>query len=401
MSRPVLLPGLTALWRGPRTLQLGLQPQAIILDLPNPAAAGLLDLLDGARTESGVLAAAGRRGIGEKDARALLDTLRRYGLVVSAHTLLPRGLAEPARARIVGEAAALALRRRDRADPDPATPAQILARRAAARIRVTGRGRLGLPVAVALALAGIGHVDPALAGTVEAGELMAGDPVDGPPRPRAAVAAHTIARLAPGTRVTPLPRRQDATFVVQVGATPGPATLHALAYRGVPHLAVAVRDGTALVGPLVPPGGAPCLNCVDLHRTDRDPAWPMLAAQLATPDARPGRGPVAEVCDTATALAATAYTVDEVLRYLDGDLPRTLGATVELRGAGEARRRSWAPHPRCHCHHVRRPARPGRSAHRSGSAARSVSGVRSRQVPPEPMDAVPTSQPPECVRIES
>ena len=399
MSRPVLLPGLTALWRGPRTLQigLGLQRQAIILDLPNPAAAGLLDLLDGARTEPGVLAAAGRRGIGEKDARALLDTLRRHGLVVGAHTLLPRGLAGPVRARMAAEAAALALRHRDPATP----PAQILARRAAARLRVCGRGRLGLPVAVALALAGVGHVDPALDGTVEPGELMAGEPPGDPPQPRAAVAARAIARHAPGTRVSPLARR-DTTFVVHVGPTAGPAALHALAYRRVAHLAVAVRDGAALVGPLVPPGGAPCLNCVDLHRTDRDPAWPMLAAQLATPDAHPVPRPAGEACDTATSLAATAYAVDEVLRYLDGELPRTLGATVEFRGAGEARRRSWAPHPRCDCRRGRRSARPGRPAQAAGPD-RGVAGddrpVRTGLA--GSCDAVPASQPTEYVRIES
>jgi nicotinamidase-related amidase len=41
-----------------------------------------------------------------------------------------------------------------------------------------------------------------------------------------------------------------------------------------------VRDGTGLVGPLVIPGVTSCLRCADLHRSDRDAAWPALAAQL-------------------------------------------------------------------------------------------------------------------------
>lgn len=353
MSRPLLLPGVTPLWRGPRTLQLGLGPRpAVVLDLPNPCAAGLLDLLDGARTESGVLAAAAGRGIGETEARALLDTLRRHRLVVGAHTLLPRGLVEPLRARMAAEAAALAMR-----DEGCETPAQVLRRRIAARVRVAGRGRLGLPIAVALAAAGVGHVDPALAGVVEAGELMAGTAApDEPPRHRSSAAARAIAQVAPGTRTGPLPRHTAATFVVQVGPLPEPAALHALAHRGVAHLAVTVRDGTVLVGPLVPPAGSPCLNCVDLHRADRDPVWPMLAAQLSAAPAESRRA-TSEACATATALAATAYTVGEVLGYLAGEKPRTLGATVEISGPGELRRRSWSPHPRCGCGRRRTPAR--------------------------------------------
>jgi hypothetical protein len=346
--KPMLLPGLAVLWRGPRTLQVGLDHRrAVALDLPNPIAAGLLGLLDGGRTEAGVLAAAARRGIGEVDARSLLSTLARHGLVVGLHTLLPRGLSAPVRARIAAEAAALAL------GPDGRpSPAEVLRKRAAARVRVTGRGRLGIPIAISLALAGVGHVDPALDGSVEPGELMAGGPVG----PRAEVAARVIADVAPGTRSNPLPRREDATFVVQLGTPAGPVTLHALAHRRIAHLAVAVRDGTAIVGPLVPPGGRPCLNCLDLHRAGRDPAWPVLAAQLATPDAPP-LCDVVEACATATALATTGYATAEVLRYLDGDPAHTVGATVELNGPGETRRRTWNPHPECHCARQRRPRR--------------------------------------------
>jgi hypothetical protein len=107
------------------------------------------------------------------------------------------------------------------------------------------------------------------------------------------------------------------------------------------HLAVTVREGTAVVGPLVPPTGAPCLNCVDLHRRERDADWPQLAAQLTTPTAEP--------CAVATVLSAAGYVTAEALAYLDGGRPATLGATVEIAGPSGARRRSWPPHPACSC----------------------------------------------------
>src|SRR5690606_40144980 len=100
VARPTLLPGLRRLWRGPRTLQLGIDPShAVVLDLPDPSAARLLDLLDGARSERAALAAAVRRGVDRAAAEALLAALRNAGLVVGAHSLLPHNLPEPVRRR--------------------------------------------------------------------------------------------------------------------------------------------------------------------------------------------------------------------------------------------------------------------------------------------------------------
>ena len=59
-----------------------------------------------------------------------------------------------------------------------------------------------------------------------------------------------------------------------------PRLVRDLHTAGVPHLPVRVRDGAGLVGPLVIPGVTSCLSCADLHRTDRDGAWPAVAAQL-------------------------------------------------------------------------------------------------------------------------
>ena len=50
---------------------------------------------------------------------------------------------------------------------------------------------------------------------------------------------------------------------------------------GVPLLVTGVRETTGVVGPLVLPGHTGCLRCQHLHRCDRDPSWPHLAAQLA------------------------------------------------------------------------------------------------------------------------
>ena len=344
MARPVLLPGLRRLWRNRHAVQLGTDPRrAVVLEFDDPALARVLDLLDGSRTDQAVLREAAELGVPEPATEALLGTLRERGLTLDAASLVPAGVPEPARRWLAGEVAALAL-------SGDANPAAVIRRRAAARVLVTGYGRLAVPIAAALAGAGVGHVDPVLTGLTRDEDTGIGGllPVD-TGRPRATAAADAVTRVAPTASIRPL-RDGTATFVVLVGSS-RPASLTALTYARLrlPHLAVEVRDGIVVVGPLVPPAGSPCLNCLDLHRRDRDPAWPALVAQLATGPESPA--PVA----VTTLLAATGYAADAVLAYLDGAGPAAAGTTIEVAGPGREQRRTWTTHPRCDCGRRRRP----------------------------------------------
>lgn len=359
LPRPTLIPGLPRFWRNPGELQVGLDPaHAVLLQLPDPRVAGVLDLLDGRHPERLVLVRAAELGIPPADALALVDLLRKAGLVLPAASLLPPSLPAGTRHRLTCEAAALALDAAGRPGrPDMPSPARVLRHRRAAHVVVSGRGRLGATVAVALAQAGIGHVHPDLSGVVGAAEIT-GSPLGpddvGTPRRTAVEAA--ILRIAPDTAVHPV-RRTPASLVIQLDHDEPPALVAAgHTARRQPHLAVAVRGGAALIGPLVPATGAPCLNCLDLHRREHDEGWTGASAPAA-PDA-------AEPCTVATLLAATAYATGEALAFLDGATPETLGAAVEISAPGRFRRRTWPPHPRCGCHRrSRRPTFTGPSPH--------------------------------------
>lgn len=119
----------------------------------------------------------------------------------------------------------------------------------------------------------------------------------------------------------------------------------------IAHLVVRVRDGTGLVGPLVIPGVTSCLACADLHRSDRDAAWPALAAQLRD---------TVGVADHSTVLATAALALGQVQTVVqavrNGDdrpapaAPSTLSATLEFDvAAGSIVARHWPRHPRCAC----------------------------------------------------
>ena len=117
---------------------------------------------------------------------------------------------------------------------------------------------------------------------------------------------------------------------------------------GVAHLPVRVRDGAGLVGPMVIPGVTSCLGCADLHRSDRDAAWPVVAAQLRD---------TVGTADRATVLATAALAlgqVESVIRAVRGDLdrspPTTLSTTLEFDvAAGSIVARRWPRHPLCQC----------------------------------------------------
>jgi bacteriocin biosynthesis cyclodehydratase domain-containing protein len=131
-----------------------------------------------------------------------------------------------------------------------------------------------------------------------------------------------------------------------------PRVVRELHAARVPHLPVRVRDGAGLVGPLVIPGVTSCLDCADLHRSDRDAAWPAVAAQL--------RDTVGSA-DRATVLATAALAlnqVDRVIRAVLGgndvgkspEPPPTLDTTLEFDvTTSSIMARRWARHPRCSC----------------------------------------------------
>jgi hypothetical protein len=356
--RPALKPGLLAVWRDRDTLQIGIDPRRAIALTGMAGVGGLLSLLDGSRDRAQVLAAAQDLGIPAAAADRVLALLAAAGALQDFPAAVQRCVPDPVRRRLAPELATAAL-----AHGDTDGGARILARRQAAWIRVHGTGTAGLSLAGLLTAAGVGRVTTS--GRLAAGAGPAAPVSHGPAAPPAhdagarPPAAGPAAR--PGTAQPGWPAAGELPPGLAAGGSSAAlarpdlvvlAGLHhpelpAMLVRArIPHLALTAGEAIGTVGPLVLPGRSACLRCLDLARADRDPAWPLILAQVA------GRGPEPAACDTILATAAAAQAAAQVLHFTDrgGPASAVTNGTLELVLPGwQWRRRSWPPHRRCGC----------------------------------------------------
>jgi bacteriocin biosynthesis cyclodehydratase domain-containing protein len=338
--RPLLKPALRRLWRDPGTLQLGIDSTyAVVLGGVDLTDAGLIDLLDGTRDLEELGAEAERRG---HSAQRLHELVTALG---NAAALDDAGTTRHTDARRHPDVLSLSLLHRA-----PGAADRVMTARARAAVEVLGAGRVGAGVAMLLAAAGVGTVDVTDNGPVRQADfapngvrsagsrqVTRADAVrgllnGGPTKPRPGYAAVT-------------PRSDSTVLLAPTGSIVPPEWLGQVRHR--PHLPVLIRETTAVIGPFVLPGRTPCLRCVELTRGDRDPAWPVLAAQLI------GERHAVEPCDVALASAAASIAALNVLGWLDRGVdppPPTVGGTLELSLADlRLRRRSVAAHPGCGC----------------------------------------------------
>lgn len=317
---------LRAVWLGPTEVRIGTDPRwsVVLTDLSPAATRALVETPPGA-DERTIRAGLARRGAHRAESDAIIDHLRAARLLVDA----PAG-DDP-------DAATWALLR---ADGDGA---HVRARRSDALVRVCGLGRTGAAVATTLGASGIGHLELDDASVVSRHDVgCAGLSTRDIGRPRSEAVARAVHDAVPSVRTRPGRRAPD--LVVLVDSHVADAVQHrALLAADIPHLSVVVREASALIGPLVRPGRSACLRCAELHRADRDPGWPALAAQL---------GVARDACPEESALAAvtSALAAAQVMAFLDGRASLVDDGALDV-SLPDLAPRSMAihPHPDCGC----------------------------------------------------
>jgi hypothetical protein len=319
-----LAPSTRMLWRSADRVQFEVGERAVVVDgLPTRTARALISARELPPDPAAVTA---------------LEHLARAGLV------WPRADADdgrhsPPAPRLAPELAALSARFGIRA-------AEVLNARRQASVAVHGVGRVGPHLGAVLAASGVGNIHFLATTDVKLHQAVPGGVQPEDESQRLAVAARAaVKRAAPGTDVRVPSDDDDPDLVILAVDEPlDDDRREALHARGLPHLPVALGPAGAVIGPLVLPGLTSCLRCADLHRTDRDAAWPRLAVQLTI---RRRYGPASEV---AVATIATGVAAMQALAFLDGAESACLDGTLELHPPDwRLRRRSRPVHPRCGC----------------------------------------------------
>jgi hypothetical protein len=367
--RPAIKAGLLMVWRDPDTLQIGIDPRRAVALRGMRGTEALINLLDGSRDLGQVLAAADDQGISRPMAERVIGLLAAAGALHDFPAATLRALPDGPRARLAGELATVSL-----AHGYADGGALVLARRQAAHVRVHGSGPVATSLASLLTASGVGRVtcttpvaawpggEPSGAGSSGSsgpGSSGAGSSGAGssgaeprlaswPPAGRIRL-GHPGADTTPRARRSgPAPRHPDLAVLADGYPPELPGSLVAAA---VAHLTAAASEAIGVVGPLVVPGRTACLSCVDLARSDRDPAWPLILAQAS------GRASQPAACAAVLTAAVAAQATAQALAYLDQAAPGVvvINGTLELvLPDWQWRRRSWAPHPHCRC--SRRPA---------------------------------------------
>jgi hypothetical protein len=327
--RPALKSGLLPVWRDRDTVQIGIDPRRAVALTGMSQARSMLSLLDGSRDRAQVIAAATERGISAQTADRIITLLAAGGALDDFPASTLRALPRPVRRRLAAELATVSLAR---GDGDGG--ARSLARRHAAQVQIYGPGRIGPVIASILAASGVGLITRA--------DDHAADRGTGPGP------AHHAAD--PGTRPRPAARPPGGTTVLAdlaiVTGHQAPEPPSGLMSDRVPHLAASASEAIGVVGPLVLPGRTACLRCLDHARADKDPAWPLILAQLAA------RQPDPPACDAVLATAVAAQAAAQALAFIDRtpEVKAVINGTLELvLPAWQWRRRTWRPHMACAC----------------------------------------------------
>lgn len=329
-----LHPDVVLAWRGPNTLQIGLDLRhGFVLDNVTTGQELLIEALAGGdHSRRGLFRLARRVGVPTEDVTMLLLHLQGRGVLLGAAPRLtgPRESLPAYRA----SARAISLRYPD----SGGWP--VLQERLSRSVLLVGAGPLGARVAASLNRAGVGRVwlrdeTKVRRCDVEAGGIFTSHDLG---RRR----QHVVAAALDGVSVATVGVDPDLAVLLADGALQ-PSSSDIFLRESTAHLPVILRERDAVIGPLVRPGLTCCLRCVDLYRCDRDSEWPSIASQAATHTFSP-RDPL--LLDLVAATAAT-----QALDALDGRCtPLTAGVSLELSLDDPVPvLRSWPAHPRCGC----------------------------------------------------
>jgi hypothetical protein len=311
---------------------MGLYPDAgVVLDGLSDAEVALTESLDGTTDMHALYARAARAGVAADRVSALIAVLDEHHLLVDTPTdrawLSP--FDRPRRHPLRPEATATAI---VAAYGLPGDGLDHVAARSTQHVVISGEGDLPCALADLLRAGGIGRVSVGT-NAVNALDLELRS-------------QHVGGRQSGFALAVDPPASPDLVVLAAMGAIRADSGEPWLR-RGIPHLPLVVQAHRVQVGPLITSGDGPCLSCMDLHRRDRDAAWPTLLSQLSPGwPLRPGAPVNLESSLSAVAIGVAAMIVHSCLDRQK--VPDDVSLELTLPWPAILSRR-WFRHPLCDC----------------------------------------------------
>ena len=141
---------------------------------------------------------------------------------------------------------------------------------------------------------------------------------------------------------SPSPPDRRCQLLVPLGSQVLPPRLNSyFLQQNFNFLPVLARDGGWLIGPLTVPGLSQCSTCLDLYRSEADPAWPTLATQLLCQPVAASSQSVTTHCINIVAQVVASFFSGSghwLGRYLEFSQTDLVGFSQVL-----------SPHPECGC----------------------------------------------------
>jgi len=297
-----------AVWKDPNTIQLGLEPNAVVLPELTLQQQKIIDAL-----YSGLVD--GQQEVIDSTVNA--ETGQTQNLIDRLQTVLelPVQGGSP-----YGDWQQLAFSEIARASLDYQVNGEmVLAERWQRFVHIDQLDKAGVLFTKALLASGVGSIithDDGVVLATDLGEL--GYPKESLGKKRFDLLQLELAKLSlPNTkkpRLIAQNHKPDKSLKVSFALVVGHLALRPTTYsrwlnRDVSHLAITFNIDSVEISPVVIPGATPCLNCFQEFKVDEDHSWPVMASQLLDlPRVRD---------DSAALLTAVGLATRSVLRKLD------------------------------------------------------------------------------------
>ena len=336
--------GVHILWRNKNEIQIGIDPSKSLI-VEAQIGKHILELCDGTRTMQNVIDEMKQGVSSHETIRNLLKLLCEHGLIVEQGNFQSNEISIKKNAVLHNSEARFLAQR------DLSNPSGVFANRLSADIHIYGAGRLGMTIALLLATGGFQKIFVKDDQVTTASDLSAwgASRIDIGMR-RDKVAMQLIERVQAGATQRMGNSQNTEAHRLRILVPDcvadypwiSPEQSDGCLASDTPHIFATLAGSHSMMSSIIQPGINGCIRCMHSYLADRDPAWPIVCAQLI------GRTS-ADISPTGLVMTTALKVVARVSEWFDS--AKNQANLIEVNSWPDGLTQNiWnEPHPACGC----------------------------------------------------